>query len=128
MGYETNLKDGCAVYRFPRAEHRECRVFVEQNEGIVSAKEFCPVSGKFRRRVLVSGLQNATVRFFGEEYCKESFEAVLNSIGDAWYPKDKFEGHFVTDKENGTYYEITNVTGELAFQMPIVKHAGNELI
>ncbi len=121
LGYETQLENGCSVYRFPRAEHRECRTFIEQNDGVVSAKEFCPVSGKFRRRILVSGLKNATVRFFAEENCKTKVEAVLNSIGDAWYPKDSFEGHFVNDKQYGCYYEITNVTGELAFQMPIIK-------
>jgi len=117
LGYETNLEDGMAVYNFPRAEHRECRVFIEQKSGVVGAREFAPVSGKYRRRILVSGLKNATVRFWGEEYCKNDFKAVLNSCGDAWYDKDPFDGEFIND-ENGTYYEIRNVTGELAFQMP----------
>lgn len=115
---ETQLKDGFSTYRFNKAEHRECRVFVEQKDGIICIKEIAPVSFKYRRRILVSGLENATVRFFGENYCSDKTDAVLNSCPDGWYFADDFDGGIVKSEEFGTYFEARNVTGSIAFEMP----------
>jgi len=123
LGYQTVLENGKATYHFPKAEHRECRVFVEQNEGIVGASECPPISYTIRRQIKVTGLKNATVRFFPEEYCKNDSTAVLNSFG-CCITSEKFECKTVTD-ENGTYMEVQNVTGTIIFQMPDVKHNGN---
>lgn len=61
-GYETLLKEGCAVYRFPRAWRNECRVFVQQQDGgVLGCKEMAPVSFTQRHRLLISGLKDATV-------------------------------------------------------------------
>lgn len=120
--YETELVDGCATYTFPRAEHTECRVFVEQESGIVSARECIPVSFKYRRRMSVSGLENSTVRFFAESYCAGSIEAVLNSHVDDFPDVDPFEWEVVESEEYGTYFEVKNVTGEMVFSMPFEKY------
>lgn len=117
IGYETELQNEFASYRFPRAEHRECRVFVEQQSGIVGAKEIYPTNYKYRRRIMVTGLKNATVRFFGEEYCKKNITAVLNSEYP-WQDTDKFDCEIIESPEFGTYFEARNVTGELVFSMP----------
>ena len=74
---EAEIKDGFAAYRFPRFAHRECRVFVEQQNGVVSLKERNPTNKRYRRKALLSGLENATVRFFPETDC----EAVAVSEG-----------------------------------------------
>lgn len=42
-GTDTEIKDGHAVYRFGMSEHKECRVFVKQDGGVVSLKECAPV-------------------------------------------------------------------------------------
>ena len=66
VGVETRLADGQACYRLPRAWHRECRVFVEQREGELSCVE--QISGEIgvKRRLLVTGLVDATLRFYPE--------------------------------------------------------------
>ena len=115
---ETVLKNGCSTYNFSKAEHRECRMFVEQNDGIIGVREVAPVSFKYRRRIKVSGLKNATVRFFGESYCAENIKAVLNSCCDAWYDADSFDGGIVRSEENGTYFEARGVSGTMVFSMP----------
>lgn len=66
LGQETSLRGGEARYRQPRAWRAECRVLVEQADGVVSCREIPPVSYQYRRRFLVSGLQNATVRVLPE--------------------------------------------------------------
>ena len=117
MGYETEIDGQTASYRFPKAEHRECRAFIVQNGGTVGAREVAPVSAEFRRRIEIRGLNHATVRLFGELYCKENITCVLNSEPDFYFVGDTCEGMYVTD-EHGTYYEIHNVTGTLVFSMP----------
>lgn len=116
-GYETILEDGFAVYHFPKAEHRECRVFVEQADGIVGCREIPPVSGQYRRRVEVNGLEDATVRFFGENYCRDNLQVLRNSHTDNYFLTEPFEGEYVTDG-NLTYYEVRHVTGRMTFSMP----------
>ncbi len=116
-GFEAKIIDGVANYQFTKSEHMECRVFVEQKNGWVGVKEQAPVNYLYRRRVMVYGLENATVRFFGEEYAKKNVKAVLNSVGDHWVKSDEFEYEFV-ESENGTYLEARNITGTMVFSMP----------
>lgn len=125
-GYTALMEDGYASYHFPKAERRECRVFVEQREGAVSCREIPPGSSYFRRRIQVSGLKNATVRFFAEDYCKDNVTVKLNTIGGSCIVTDPFESRYVT--ENGiTYCEIINVTGTLLLSMPVKKQLFYEL-
>lgn len=116
-GYETILEDGFATYHFPKAEHRECRVFVEQQDGVVSCSEIPPVSAQYRRRIEVDGLQDATVRFFGENYCKTDLQVLRNSHRDFYFVTQPFEGEYVTDGDL-TWYEVRHVTGRVTFSMP----------
>lgn len=120
MGYEVQLRDGHGIYHFPKAEHAECRVYVEQKEGIVSALENVPVSMKYRRRIRVLGLKDATVRFFGEAYCKDNINIVLNAKpgSDLCISEEGCDWECIHSKEYGTYYEVRNVTGNLLFSMP----------
>jgi hypothetical protein len=120
-GYETVLENGCATYHFPKAEHRECRVFVEQNDGIVGCCEVAPVSTEFRRRINISGLKNATVRFLPEDYCKNNVSAVLNSRPDNFDAADEFESGYTTI-DGIKFFEVKNVTGSLTISMPFTKN------
>ena len=118
VGYDVELEDGAAVYHFPKAEHAECRVYVEQEGGVVSVKERAPVSAKFRRRIEVNGLKNATVRFYGERYCKEEVSVKINVIGDYCENNGELNVELIQSEEYGTYYEVKDVTGDLVFSMP----------
>ncbi len=115
--YDTRIENGYATYRFPKAERKECRVFVEQNDGIVSCKEAVPGSVFFRRRIRITGLKNATVRFFPEAYCKDNIDIKVNAHPVYNMVGEKFDGEYKTDG-NLTYYEIRNVTGTVLFSMP----------
>lgn len=125
-GYSTLIENGYATYHFPRAERRECRVFVEQTDGVVNCRELNPGSAFMRRRIEVSGLKNATVRFVAENYCKENVDIRLNTQGSARILTDPFESRYVT--ENGvTYCEISGVSGVLTLSMPMKKQMFFEL-
>ena len=41
-GGETQMIDGASSYRFARGEHRECRVYAEQADGVISCREAPP--------------------------------------------------------------------------------------
>ena len=117
-GYSTLLEDGYATYHFPKADRKECRVFVEQKNGVVSCNEVPPSSHYLRRRIEVFGLENATVRFVAENYCKDNIVIKLNTKAPSRVITDPFESRYVT--ENGiTYCEIINVTGTLTLSMPM---------
>ena len=114
--YDVRIKDGYGIYHLPKAEHAELRVFVEQEDGVVSAREWYPESMQFRRKIRVTGLKNATVRILPESYCAESCVIMMNSP-NPHFVGDKFEQKIV--KRAGlTYIEIENVTGELMIKMP----------
>ena len=119
-GYEAQIEEGYAIYHFPKAEHRECRVFVEQESGIVGCREIPPVSIQYRRRIEVNGLENATIRFLAENYCRDNIHVVVNSHIDFYCVGDEFTGNYVQNG-NLTFYEAKNITGKIVFSMPVVK-------
>ena len=73
---------------------------------------------KYRRRIAVCGLNNATVRFFGEKYCEEFVKCYLDAPGDLYKSDKPFECRLVHSREYGTYYEVSGVSGEMLFSMP----------
>ena len=116
LGGETEIKDGVAHYHFSRGEHRECRFIVDQKEGVVSVRERAPVNTVYRRRISISGLENATVYFFPEKGCEESVIATLEpSHHDLPIPLDGFT--LVHDEKYGTYLKGENLTGDFFFLM-----------
>ena len=118
LGAETELKNGASTYRFARCEHRECRVFVEQNEGELTAKEIQPVSARFRRKILVTGLENATVHFFPESYCKGGVYYASGDIAPDATPHPMYEMEYVRDPRNGDHFRAEGLTGSFYFMIP----------
>lgn len=115
-GGETLLVDGFADYRFSRCEHRECRVFVQQNNGIISSHEEPGANGKYRRRFYVKGLKDATVYYFPEKYCDNFFTAYTFTD----------EGEMIEDKNwvavfdpiFGKGFKGEHKNGKYSFAMP----------
>jgi hypothetical protein len=66
-GNETWFRGGYSTYNMPRAWHHECRCFLEQaEEGEISCVERISEEIGIRRRLLLTGLKNATVHFYPE--------------------------------------------------------------
>ena len=66
-GLETRLEDGCSTYYLGKSFHRQCRAFVEQDApGTLSCLERGARSLKVKRCLQISGLKQATLRFFPE--------------------------------------------------------------
>jgi hypothetical protein len=111
VGVDAQLQEGAARYRLPRAAHRECRVFVEQQSGEVTCTEIYPGEIGVTRRFLVKGLKEATVRFFPEPDKAANVQFLQNPI-DPY-----FEGDFLTAKIRGGYFgdcqEVGPVNGSL---------------
>ena len=111
VGCETELVEGMASYHLPRAWHRECRVFVDgQSEGIVSCVEQHSGEIGISRRLFVSGLEKATVRFYPVPGKQEKLSLLL----DPRYPY--YEGNFVMpepDPEHPGCLRATGLSGQL---------------
>ncbi len=76
LGGETELVNGFSTYRFNRAEHRECRIFVKQKDGVISCREAAPSNTKYTRKIKLAGLKDATVYYFPEN--KYPFGAIAS--------------------------------------------------
>ena len=113
-GKECEIKNGRSVYRFERGEHRECRVFIEQRDGVVSCREAPPVNAKFRRAIRVEGLDNATVRLFPEDGCAAAVSVAPNTD-----ETPRFDERFrrVKDPVHGAYLEGCGISGHIYFLM-----------
>ena len=114
LGYETELVNGRSTYSMPRAWNRECRVFVEQEQdSILSYVELPAVSYWGKRKMSVSGLQNATVRFYPEPGLTEKTKILLNAIDP--YVVGEPLPYTLKHDQHGLYFEAHNVTGRLIF-------------
>ena len=111
-GYETLLANGRSTYSMPRAWRRECRVFVEQTEGQLGCRTVSASSVYgFRNRLLVSGLRDATLRFYHEPDSEGKLYTLRNPVwpfiqGDFVHPTPR-------DDRLGVYLEATELTGDL---------------
>jgi hypothetical protein len=111
VGYDAILKDGKANYSLPTAWHRESRVFIEQNDGIVSCKEMHSGELGITRRLQVSGLKNATIRVFPNDGITENS---INFYLNTTYPWKEGKLSFAKgEKEFGNNYIVKNVSGDL---------------
>ena len=119
-GMDAELEDGFALYRFGRSEHRECRVFVQQSEGIVSLKELPPVSTVYHRRLYLSGLENATVCIFPDKRSegKLGVDKDNTNIHYDWSPEYDDRFHKVEDPIWGVYYRAEQISGNYTLLLP----------
>ena len=110
-GWETEMKNGYSTYRFPKAFFEESRVFVEQESGIISCFEIHSGEKGITRRIGISGLQNAKIRFYPPHGVSvNSLKAYLNH----GYPY--VNGHISGrkgDEFSGNYVVFENITGQL---------------
>jgi len=113
-GRETEIINGHSSYFFERGGQSECRVFVEQNEGIISCREAAPVNARYRRVIRISGLENATVRLFTEEGCECAVSIARNM--DVTPVIDK-RFKLVKDVVSGTYLQGENISGNILFMI-----------
>ena len=120
LGGETELVNGAAKYRFARCEHRECRIFVQQQNGIISAHEEQPQNMKYRRRFYIKGLKDATIYYFPEKYCDRFMAATAERslktpiLDEGWEP--------IYDEVMGYGFKGEHKDGKLSFLMPLKKY------
>ena len=125
LGGETELVDGASTYRFQRSEHRECRIFVKQRSGVISAHEAYCEFPMYRRGFQISGLEDAEVYYFPESYCAQCAAAGRVPTFDDWDGRPHIlEGQFQPfyDPAFGHGYRAEHITGDFAFYMPFAKY------
>lgn len=114
IGMETEIRDGQAVLRLSRAEHRECRAFVLQEGGVVSVREAVPGNARYRRTVAIRGLENATLRVFTERGC----EFIVSHARGAYHtPEEDTRFQRKRDKLGNEYLEGVGITGDVTLQI-----------
>jgi len=112
IGFETELCGGCTTYRMPRAWHRECRVFVSQSEdGLLSCTEQPSVEYGVKRRLQVTGLNDATLRFYPD---RSGATGDVKMLVDSHYPYTTGRREYQAgDRALGRHLVIEHVSGRL---------------
>ena len=114
LGFETRMEDGHSTYNMPRAWHRKCRVFVEQEKStILSCREVRSSSYTIKRRMEVHGLEHARVRFYPVSGYEGRTQVLLNT-SYPWMVGDPVEWEPRRDGM-GVYVEVPRATGSLMF-------------
>jgi hypothetical protein len=112
LDFETWLENGRSTYTLPRAWHRECRVFIDnQIEGLISCREEHSAEWNIRRRCRLTGLKNATVRFYPEgdsEHLKIQRNGNLPEVDNSGH-----DGYEKGDGRFGKHIVVQDVTGSL---------------
>jgi len=111
LGFDTKLKNGHSTYTFPTAWNRECRVFITQDEGIVSCREMTTEQLGITRRLKVTGLKDATVRIYPDMGIGNN---QIHFYNNAHYPWREGGIEFEKgDNSEGEYFFVKNISGEL---------------
>lgn len=110
VGYETEMADGYSQYHLPRGWHRECRIFVEQQDGVISCTEQCSVEVGIHRRIWLRGLRSANVRFYPEPGSQ-------THVQRRWQGDEAHEDMPYTSGQDrtGSFVSVQNISGELLF-------------
>ncbi len=111
LGWDTQLEEGAATYRPSTAWQRECRVFIEQDSGMVACKPLHSGELGITERYQVTGLANARLRIFPPEGVSAgAFKAYLNAA----YPWKAGAVPFTEHNGGlGRHFVIENVTGQV---------------
>ena len=113
LGGETLLEEGYATYHFERYAHRECRFFVKQTSGVLSAREAPPGNARFRRKIALRGLCDATVYAFPEPGC-EAAVATLKALDGTPVLDSRFTR---AEDERGVYLKGEHIDGDVYLLM-----------
>jgi len=111
-GLQARIVSGRARYIMPTAWQRECRVFIEQErDALVECRIRRSGFPGISQRLELTGLQDATVRFFYEPGTSQRVEMRLNSP----IPCLVGESPDCTDRHDapGHYLEAADVSGQM---------------
>lgn len=110
IGCDAWMENGFAHYHLPRAWHRECRCWINQEtDGPVSCVEQWSGEVGIHRRLLIKGLVNATVRFYLEP--DTDTQRLRFAPNDPWpYVSPSIHFSLSSDKR---YADVTGITGSL---------------
>jgi hypothetical protein len=116
VGHETILADGFSTYTLPRAWHHECRVFVKQEQDAqLKCAEVCPSERRnLRRHIRVTGLVEATVRFYPEPG-REPRVLLRTPRPDGRLPFNVDIPFQQSEDATGSFVYIEGFTGDLEF-------------
>ena len=113
-GREARLAGGSLRWPVWHWFHEECRVFVEQESGTLRLNPEPAKDARYRRRWLLSGLRDATVRFFPERGYEQRTRVLVNPDVRYWTTGDPCRLAAATTPW-GTCIELRQVTGQVTF-------------
>lgn len=113
VGCDVALRDGLGTMSLARAWHRECRVLVRQEEaGEVTCRERMQQAVDTTRRLVLTGLKNATVTFLHDSTAADAPVRFESMVQQWWHPGQEPE---IPSQPAGPNRSVVHgVTGKLS--------------
>ncbi len=114
-GEDAELKNGRSVYTLNKFMHKECRVFVRQEQDATITCHRNQTSNiKYKNRIIIKNLEKATLCFYPVSDDENRTQVLLNPHPGLLVDTDPFESKWKQDG-TGRYIEIKDVTGTMSF-------------
>ncbi len=114
-GEDVELKNGRAVYALNKFMHKECRVFLKQEQDAVITCHRNQTSNiKYKNRIMLHNLTAATLCFYPASDDESRTQILLNPHPGLLVDTNPFESEWKQDS-TGKHVEIKNVTGTMSF-------------
>ena len=112
IGTENRVAADATTHAGPTAWHHLCRFFVQQTASTtVTCRIVPPIQHGYTLRLLLSGLEGATIRFFPEPGTEDRLE-ILRAPAFPYFLGD-FVKPSVARDHDGVHVTVENVTGEI---------------
>lgn len=111
---ECEVSENGAEYHFARSEERECRIFIKQKSGLISAKESPSGNDMMKRIFILEGLDDAEICYFPEK-SNEDKAYVGPYVTHAETPTYFDSLERVDGGALGVYYKMKHVSGKISF-------------
>ena len=111
---KVRLVDGAAEFEIHTWFHDEVKVFVSgQRSGVVGCMQQPVITKSFRRRLLVSGLDHATLRFYVEAGCERNTK-YMRTVSKEFADGRTLETPELRRDATGVWFELHDVTGPVS--------------
>lgn len=112
--HQNRVKDGTTIYAGPPSWHHVCRAFVvEKGESMIGCRIVPAIQHGYSDRLLITGLRDATVRFFPVPGSEKKLE-ILREPAFPYFVGDFIKPVF-EDTPEGRMVTITNISGDVIF-------------
>lgn len=118
--HDAIIQDDMGSYRFERAFTKECRIFIkgQKTQNSVQTSELATINPKYTRRILIRGLNGATITFFPEPGYENRTDFVVDHEHTHYrrafvIPPENYLDPELVQTNSGSLFRVKDFSGNL---------------